>query len=140
MTKFAFALLMTACVSTGAMAQSTVVTPVSGIGKVLSIDGVGTVSQGNTLANLVVDQSIFDGANIVTTASGTAVVRLPSGCLVSLAPNKTVRVDSKLDCPTQIARIQNTGGATVAGGGGGGNASGLVLLGVGALGAYYNQR
>ena len=142
MTKFAFALLITAFVSTSAMAQSTVVTPV---GNVVSVEGVGTVSQGNTLGNLVKDQRIFDGANI-TTASGTVVVRLPSGCLVSLAPNQSVKIDSKLDCPTQVSRIQNIGatpGAQAGAGsaaGGGGNASGLVFLGVGALGAYLNQR
>ena len=142
MTKFAFALLITAFVSTSAMAQSTVVTPV---GNVVSVEGVGTVSQGNTLGNLVKDQRIFDGANI-TTASGTVVVRLPSGCLVSLAPNQSVKIDSKLDCPTQVSRIQNIGatpgsqaGAGSAAGGGGG-ALGLGALGVGALGAYYNQR
>ena len=143
MTKFAFALLITAFVSTSAMAQSTVVTPV---GNVVSVEGVGTVSQGNTLGNLVKDQRIFDGANIVTTASGTVVVRLPSGCLVSLAPNQSVKIDSKLDCPTQVSRIQNIGatpgsqaGAGSAAGGGGG-ALGLGALGVGALGAYSNQR
>ena len=142
MTKFAFALLITAFVSTSAMAQSTVVTPV---GNVVSVEGVGTVSQGNTLGNLVKDQRIFDGANI-TTASGTVVVRLPSGCLVSLAPNQSVKIDSKLDCPTQVSRIQNIGATPSAqagagsAAGGGGNASGLVFLGVGALGAYYNWR
>ena len=60
MTKFAFALLMTAFVSTGAMAQ---VVP-GAVGVVQSTDGLVTVSQGNTLGNAFINERIFDGGQI----------------------------------------------------------------------------
>ena len=138
MTKFAFALLMTAFVSTGAMAQ---VVP-GAVGVVQSTEGLVTVSQGNTLGNAFINERIFDGARVVTTGTGTAVVRLNNGCLIKLDPNQSVTIDSRLDCRAQVASIQSTGAQAGAGSaaGGGGNASGLVFLGVGALGAYYNWR
>ena len=138
MTKFAFALLMTAFVSTGVMAQ---VVP-GAVGVVQSTEGLVTVSQGNTLGNAFINERIFDGARVVTTGTGTTVIRLNNGCLIRLDPNRSVTIDSRLDCTAQVASIQNTGAQAGAGSaaGGGGNASGLVFLGVGALGAYYNWR
>ena len=138
MTKFAFALLMTAFVSTGVMAQ---VVP-GAVGVVQSTEGLVTVSQGNTLGNAFKEQRILDGARVVTTGTGTAAVRLNNGCLIGLDPNQSVTIDSRLDCRAQVASIQSTGAQAGAGSaaGGGGNASGLVFLGVGALGAYYNWR
>ena len=139
MTKFAFALLMTAFVSTGVMAQ---VVP-GAVGVVQSTEGLVTVSQGNTLGNAFINERILDGARVVTTGTGTTVIRLiNNGCLIRLDPNQSVTIDSRLGCTAQVASIQSTGAQAGAGSaaGGGGNASGLVFLGVGALGAYYNQR
>lgn len=134
MTKFAFALLMTAFVSTGAMAQ---VVP-GAVGVVQSTDGLVTVSQGNTLGNAFKEQRILDGARVVTTGTGAAVVRLNNGCLIKLDPNQSVTIDSRLDCTAQVASIQSTG--AVAAGQGAANPAGLAALGVGALGAYLHQR
>ena len=144
MTKFAFALLMTAFVSTGAMAQ---VVP-GAVGVVQSTDGLVTVSQGNTLGNAFKEQRILDGARVVTTGTGAAVVRLiNNGCLIKLDPNQSVTIDSRLGCTAQVASIQSTGAVAagqgagaVAAGQGAANPAGLVALGVGALGAYLNQR
>ena len=138
MTKFAFALLMTAFVSTGAMAQ---VVP-GAVGVVQSTEGLVTVSQGNTLGNAFINERILDGARVVTTGTGTTVIRLDNGCLIRLDPNQSVTIDSRLGCTAQVASIQSTGAQAGAGSaaGGGGNASGLVFLGVGTLGAYYNWR
>ena len=134
MTKFAFALVMTAFVSTGVMAQAVP----GAVGVVQSTDGLVTVSQANTLGNAVKDVRILDGARIVTTGTGTTVVRLNSGCLVKLDPNQSVTIDSKLDCRAQVASIENT--VPVATGQGISNPIGLAALGVGALGAYYTAR
>ena len=134
MTKFAFALLMTAFVSTGVMAQ---VVP-GAVGVVQSTEGLVTVSQGNTLGNAFINERIFDGARVVTTGTGTTVVRLNTGCLIKLDPNQSVTIDSRLDCTAQVASIQNTG--AVAAGQGAANPAGLAALGVGALGAYLHQR
>ena len=112
MTKFAFALLLTAFASTGAMAQG----PAESVGVVQSVDGLVTVSQGNTLGNVVKDEKILNGARVVTTSTGSALVKLNNGCLISLAPNQSVTVDPKLDCKALVASIQSTGvGAFAAG-------------------------
>ena len=143
MTKFAFALLMTAFVSTGAMAQ---VVP-GAVGVVQSTDGLVTVSQGNTLGNAFKEQRILDGARVVTTGTGAAVIRLDNACLIKLDPNQSVTIDSSLDCRAQVASIQSTGAVAagqgagaVAAGQGAANPAGLAALGVGALGAYLHQR
>ena len=134
MIKFAFAMLVTAFVSTGVMAQA-----VSGVvGVIQSTDGLATVSQANTLGNAVKDERILEGARIVTTGTGTMVVKLNNGCLIKLDPNQSVIIDSKLDCRAQVASIQTT--VPVAVGQGVANPVGLVALGVGVLGAYYTMR
>lgn len=119
MTKFAFALLLTACVSTSAMAQG----PAASVGVVQSVDGLATVSQGNTMGNLFKEERILNGARVVTTSTGSAVIKLDNGCLISLAPNQAVTIDSRLDCKALVAGITGTGGVAAgaaAGAGGGG--------------------
>ena len=139
MTKFAFALLMTAFVSTGAIAQGAP----GAVGIIQSTDGLVTVSQGNALGNAFKDERILDGARVVTTGTGTTVVRLNNGCLVKLDPNQSVTIDSKLDCRAQNASIQSTGAASAGASGsesGGFNTVGLAALGLGVIGAIVNQR
>lgn len=135
MTKFAFALLMTAFVSTGAMAQGT---PVA-VGVIESTDGLVTVSQANTLGNAFKDERILDGARVATTGTGTTVVRMNNGCLIKLEPNQSVTIDSRLDCRAQIASIQSTGVVAAGVGQGTSNPVGLAALGVGLIGAYLNM-
>ena len=133
MTKFAFALLTTAFVSTGVMAQAVP----GAVGVIQSTDGLVTVSQANTLGNAVKDVRILDGARIVTTGTGTTVVKLDNGCLVKLDPNQSVTIDSKLDCRAQVASIQTT--VPVAAGTGVGTGVVLGVLGVGAIALIGNQ-
>ena len=133
MTKFVFALLMTAFVSTGVMAQA----EPGAVGVIESVDGLATVSQANRLGNAVKDVRILDGARIVTTGTGTTVVKLNNGCLVKLDPNQSVTIDSKLDCRAQVASIKPT--VPVAAGVGGPNPVVLGVLGVGAIALIASQ-
>ena len=134
MTKFVFALLMTAFVSTGVMAQA----EPGAVGVIESVDGLATVSQANRLGNAVKDERILEGARIVTTGTGTMVVKLNNGCLVKLDPNQSVTIDSKLDCRAQVASIKPTG--PVAAGAGGPNPVVLGVLGVGAVALIASQK
>ena len=137
MTKFAFALLMTAFVSTGAMAQGVP----GAVGIIQSTDGLVTVSQDNALGNAFKDARILDGARVVTTGTGTTVVRLNNGCLVKLEPNQSVTIDSKLDCKAQVDSIRSTSTVSASGGESGGfNTVGLAALGLGVIGAVASQR
>ena len=116
MTKFTFALLLTAFASTSAMAQG----PTESVGVVQSVNGLVTVSQGNTLGNVVEDEKILSGARVVTTSTGSTVIKLNNGCIISLAPNQAVTIDSRLECKALVAGIVGTGAvaagaATVAG-------------------------
>ena len=135
MTKLEFALVMTAFVSTGVMAQ----TVPGGVGVIQSIDGLVTVSQANTLGTAVKDARILDGARIVTTGAGTTVVKLDNGCLIKLDPNQSVTIDSKLDCRAQAASIQPTVPVAAAAGTGVGTGVVLGALGVGAIALIGNQ-
>ena len=123
MTKLAFALLLTAFASTAALAQG----PGESVGVVQSVDGLVTVSQGNTLGNVVKDEKILNGARVVTTSTGSAVVKLNNGCLISLAPNQSVTVDPRLDCKALVASIQSTGAGAFAAGAGAGAGNGVAI-------------
>ena len=140
MTKFAFALLMTSFVGTAAMAQGAPVVPAS-VGAIQSTDGLVTVSQANTLGNAFRDERLLDGARVATTGTGTTSIRLDNGCVIKLEPNQSVTINSKLDCRVQVASIQSTVLATAgASGFVGENPVGLIALGAGAIGAYFNMR
>src|SRR5665647_2002308 len=75
MKKFTFALLLTACVGTGALAQAPV-------GVVQDVQGLVTVSQDNKMGNLVKGLEIVDGAHVVTTTTGTVDITLDNGCRI----------------------------------------------------------
>ena len=140
MTKFAFALLMTSFVSTNAMSQGAPTVP-SSVGAIQSTDGLVTVSQANTLGNAFKDERLLDGARVATTGTGTASIKLDNGCVIRLERNQSVTIDSRRDCRALVASIQSTVPATAgASGFVGENPVGLIALGAGAIGAYFNMR
>lgn len=84
------------------------------------------------MGSMVKDSKVFDGARLVTTSTGRASIRLDNGCLINLAPNQTIIINSRLDCKALVASIKPTGGLTVASGGGSGLPGLPVFLGVSA--------
>jgi len=95
-----------------------------------SVEGLATVSQGNTLGNLVKDQKIVNGARVVTTSTGSAVLKFNNGCVISLTPNQAVTIDSERECKALVAGIQSTGAlAFAAGAGAGGSGVAAAFLG-----------
>lgn len=129
MTKFKFALLLTAFAGTAALAQA----PAASIGVAEEVRGLVTISQRKTLGNLVEDQKIFEGARVVTTSTGATVIKLDNGCRIRLNASQAITIDSRRECRALIASIESTrniGGAVVAGGGSS-TTPGLIALGVG---------
>ena len=142
MKKFAF------LVSLSALFVTTVFAQTSGpevVGVVVRVEGLVTVSQGNTMGNAFKDEVVLQNARVVTTATGSTTIRLNNGCVIDLKPNQAVTVDYKRECKAILAAIQPTGAVGVAGGvGAAGVPPGLnnaiivgggVLLGFGVIGA-----
>ena len=88
------------------------------VGVVTRVEGLATVSQGDTLGNVFADEIILQNARVVTTATGSTTIRLNNGCVIDLKPNQAVTVDARRDCRALVAAIQPTGAAGVAGAGG----------------------
>jgi hypothetical protein len=106
MTNYRFALLLIVCASTKALAQQT---PVESVGVVETIEGLVTVSQGNSVGNLKKDSIIVDGAFVANTSTGSASIRLANGCGIGLGPNQAVLIDASLECKAQSSKIQSNG-------------------------------
>ncbi len=132
MKKLTFALLLAALGSGGALAADPV-------GVAQTVQGIVTVSQGNTMGNLVKDLKIFDGMRLAAASTGSALIKLNNGCEISLAANESILIDAALDCKALVASITKppAGGGLAGGGGGGAFAGGgfggglPIALGVG---------
>ena len=121
MKKFVFLLSFSALFITTAFAQAPVP---EAVGVVTRVEGLVTVSQGNTMGNAFKDQVIVEKARVVTTASGSTTIRLNNGCVIDLKPNQVVTVDRR-ECKAILAAIQSTGAVGVAGAGAGVGAVGV---------------
>ena len=136
MKKFTFLLSLSAFFTSVSFAQ----TPApQEVGVVTRVEGLVTVSQGNTLGNAFKDEIILQNARVVTTATGSTTIRLNNGCVIDLKPNQVVTIDFRRECKAILASIQPVGGVGVAGAGGVGAAGtppGLVnalIVGGGVL-------
>ena len=121
------------------------------VGVVTRVEGLVTVSQGNTMRNAFKDEVILQNARVVTTFSGSTTIRLKNGCIIDLKPNQAVTVDFRRECKALLAAIQPAGGVGVAGAGGVGAAGippglgnafivgGGVLTGLGVIRAISNS-
>ena len=115
MKKFVPLLSLSALLTTTAFAQSPVP---EAVGVVTRVEGLVTVSQGNTMGNAFKDEVILQNARVVTTAGGSTTIRLNNGCVIDLKPNQAVTVDFKRECKAILAAIQPAGAVGVAGAGG----------------------
>ena len=109
------------------------------VGVVTRVEGLVTVSQGNTMRNAFKDEVILQNARVVTTSSGSTTIRLNNGCVIDLKPNQAVTVDFKRECKVILAAIQPAGAVGVAGAGGVGAAglppglSNAIIVGAGVI-------
>lgn len=127
MKKHTFGFLLATCVTTSIFAQAP-----SKVGAAENVQGLVTVSQGNTMGNLVKDTALVNGARVATTSTGSASLVLANGCRVDLAANQAVTIDTRLDCKALVASIQPTGSGVA--GVAGGNSAAVPALAAGALG------
>ena len=125
MKKFTFLLSLGAAFTTVSFAQAPAP---EGVGLVTRVEGLATVSQGDTLGNVFKDEVILQNARVVTTATGSTTIRLNNGCVIVLMPNQAVTVDARRECKALLAAIQPAGAVGVAG------AGVVVAGGVGAAG------
>ena len=148
MKKLTFLLSLSALFTSVSFAQA----PASQeVGVVTRVEGLVTVSQGDTLGNVFKDEVILQNARVVTTATGSTTIRLKNGCVVDLKPNQAVTVDFRRECKALLAAIQPAGAVGVAGAGGVGAAGvppglgnafivgGGVLTGLGVIRAISNS-
>ena len=105
MKKCLFTFLLTVYATTSVFAQNP-----SMVGVAERVEGLVTVSQGNTLGNLVKDSTLVEGARVVATSTGNTTIRLNNSCRVELTANQAVTIDSTLDCKALLASVQSTGG------------------------------
>ena len=144
MKKFVLLLSFGSLITTAAFAQAP--TPQT-VGVVTRVEGLVTVSQGDTMGNAFKDEVVLQNARVVTTATGSTTIRLINGCVIDLKPNQAVTVDLRRECKAILASIQPAGAVGVAGSGGIGAAGippglnnavvvgGAVLVGLGVINA-----
>jgi hypothetical protein len=97
----------------GAMAQSG---PPS-VGAVQNVNGLVTISKGNTMSNGVDGAPLTNGTQLVTGAESSVLVRLTNGCVFTVPANSSVVINNQIPCADLIASIQPVGGPVVAAGG-----------------------
>ena len=135
MKKCLVTFLLTACVTTSVFAQNPSV-----VGVAERVEGLVTVSQGNTLGNLVKDSALVEGARVVATSTGAALIKLDNGCRIELTANQAVTIDSRLDCKALLAGVQSIGGGAVAVAAGSGAFVPVLAAGALAIGLIASQK
>ena len=138
MKKFTLLLSLSAALTTVSFAQ----TPApQSVGVMTRVDGLITVSQGNTLGNAFKEEVILQNARVVTTANGSTSMRLNNGCIVDLKPNQAVTIDIGRECKEIQASIQSTEvvGASVASDDGVLSQRNALIMGAGVLGIFVLQ-
>jgi hypothetical protein len=79
------------------------------VGKLKDVQGLVTVTSGNTLTNAVSEADLVSGTRIVTTASGEVTLAFFVGCDIKLKPLQTITVKDGLDCAALLASVQPVG-------------------------------
>jgi hypothetical protein len=77
------------------------------LGAVGEVEGLVTVSDGSTIANVVKDSPVIEGTRYVTSSSGSAVLEMDNGCKIDLKPSQSLVVDGAKNCPALIAAIES---------------------------------
>lgn len=85
------------------------------LGEVAEVRGLVTMSLGSTVATVVPDTPIFDGARFVTSSSGGAMLKFKNGCTIELKQNEWIQIDSTKDCSSLLASVKSTVGPAAAG-------------------------
>lgn len=106
------------------------------IGTVGSVSGVVTINDGTRVLSAAPGSPIPDGARIVTTSSGSAVLQLANGCVIDLKPNQAVTVLRGSSCGDLAAAVRPTGAAQAAAGGSNFGVGDAFIVGTGIIVTY----
>jgi hypothetical protein len=107
-----FLIAFCAClVATASVAQGQVALDDS-IGKIESVEGLVTVTQGSSGAIAAVGNPVMEGTRFVATSSGSAVIRLNDGCVIKLQPNQVLMVRRDMPCVEALAQFRSGAVAT----------------------------
>jgi len=101
------------------------------VGKLIKVEGLVTVSSGQSLANAVNDAKLIVGSRIVTTSSGFVTLNFDNGCDIRLEPNQSVTVEDSNNCAAILAAVQTLPVVAAAGAGAGLLVPALILVGGG---------
>ncbi|MFW5330339.1 hypothetical protein [Hydrogenophaga sp. ZJX-1] len=107
---------------------------------VTSVNGLVTMSSGNTLVNVTPGMPLPTGGQLLTSGSGSVTVQFASGCTAILAPGQSMPV-TEAACTQNVAARGAGGSGSGVGGGGGGvlaGGNGLLLAGGGVAALAYN--
>lgn len=80
------------------------------------VDGLVTVSQGQSVGLLEPGTALSDGARVVTGSTGNTLLRVGANCDLRLGPNQSVVIAAERACGDLVASIQSIGTPGAAGG------------------------
>lgn len=95
-----------------ALAQGTVEPP-QVLGTAVSVQGLVTVSDGASIANVVDGNPLVEGSRIVTSSTGSVTVKMKEGCDIKLDPNQSITLQSNRSCEALLASIQSLSGGSI---------------------------
>lgn len=133
-----FTALSAVVLSGAALAQAPA--PQAAVGVTVEVQGLVTVSQGANVGSVASNTPVIDGSRYVTASTGSLTLKFNDGCILKLAPNQSLTVNTAQPCPARIAAIRTlgnqAGGGVLANGGGEGLvAAGLFAGGIAAVNA-----
>lgn len=79
------------------------------VGKLVDVEGLVTVSQGNQLANALNNAPLVKDSRIITTSSGRVKLVFNNGCEIVLQPNRLLVVDDGRNCAALLASARPVG-------------------------------
>jgi hypothetical protein len=89
------------------------------LGHLGNVDGLVTVSDGDTIRTVTSNNPITNGMRILTGSNGKVMLQMNNGCTVEVRPNQSVTVLQGMTCDQLKVAVNDIPGPVLAGGGGG---------------------
>ena len=80
------------------------------VGTVTNVQGLVTDTVGAEVTSTNPGEQIVDGERFVTSSSGTVTLQFNNGCTLTLQPNQSVTIDSRMGCKELLAAVSPVGG------------------------------
>lgn len=112
MKKPVIASVLVSCAAV-AGAQTPTAAPAQPYARVVSLEGLVTVTTANRMANASNGMELVKGAQVLTSGNGNVTIRFSNGCTATLRPGQSMEVQES-QCALLLARAQSV--PTTAGG------------------------